>query len=101
MLLSSPDHRGATGPLLFRIGFGVEYVGEESITVKAGKFDALHFRFVSSPGLPQAHPAYDIWCTADGDYVFLKGVIGDYRKPDEAKPKSSAAKAKGGAKRGK
>jgi hypothetical protein len=64
--------------MLFRIGFGVEYVGEESIEVKAGKFDALHFRFVSSPGLPQAHPPYDIWCTADGDYIFLKGVIGGY-----------------------
>jgi len=37
MLLSSPDHRGATGPMLFRIGFGVEYVGEESIEVEAGK----------------------------------------------------------------
>ena len=31
----------------------------------------------------------------------LKGVLGDYRKPEEAKPKQSAAKAKGGAKRGK
>ena len=28
MLLCSPDHRGATGPMLFRIGLGVEYVGE-------------------------------------------------------------------------
>jgi hypothetical protein len=78
MLLSSPDHRGATGPMLFRIGFGVEYVGEEKITVKAGTFDALHYRFVSSPGLPEAHPPYDIWCTADGDFIFLRGVIGGY-----------------------
>ncbi len=31
----------------------------------------------------------------------LKGVLGDYRKPEAAKPKPSAAKAKGGAKRGK
>ncbi len=78
MLLSSPDHRGATGPMLFRIGFGVEYVGEESIEVEAGKFDALHFRFVSSPGLPEAHPPYDIWCTNDGDFTFLRGDIGGY-----------------------
>lgn len=78
MLLSSPDHRGATGPMLFRIGFGVEYVGEESIEVGAGKFDALHFRFVSSPGLPEAHPPYDIWCTNDGDFTFLRGDIGGY-----------------------
>ena len=78
MLLSSPDHRGATGPMLFRIGFGVEYVGEETIEVGAGKFDALHFRFVSSPGLPEAHPPYDIWCSNDGDFLFLRGDIGGY-----------------------
>jgi hypothetical protein len=78
MLLSSPDHRGATGPMLFRIGFGVEYIGEESIEVEAGKFDALHFRFVSSPGLPEAHPPYDIWCTNDDDFIFLRGDIGGY-----------------------
>jgi hypothetical protein len=24
------------------------------------------------------HPPYDIWCTADDDYIFLKGVIGGY-----------------------
>ena len=78
MLLSSPDHRGATGPMLFRIGFGVEYHGEEKIEVGAGQFDALHFRFVSSPGLPEAHPPYDIWCTNDGDFIFLRGDIGGY-----------------------
>jgi hypothetical protein len=78
MLLSSPDHRGATGPMLFRIGFGVEYVGEENIEVEAGRFDALHFRFVSSPGLPEAHPPYDIWCTNDDDFLFLRGDIGGY-----------------------
>lgn len=78
MLLSSPDHRGATGPMLFRIGFGVEYVGEENIDVGAGNFDALHFRFVSSPGLPEAHPPYDIWCTNDDEFLFLRGDIGGY-----------------------
>ena len=30
------------------------------------------------PGLPEAHPPYDIWCTADGDFIFLRGVIGGY-----------------------
>lgn len=78
MLLSSPDHRGATGPMLFRIGMGVEYVGEENIEVRAGRFDALHYRFVASPGLPQEHPPYDVWCTNDGDFIFLKGAVGGY-----------------------
>ena len=78
MLLSSPDHRGATGPLLFRAGLCMDFVGEENIKVEAGTFDALHFRYVSAPGLPVEHPVYDIWCTADGEFVFLKAVIGGY-----------------------
>jgi hypothetical protein len=77
-LLSSPDHRGATGPMLFRVGVHVEYVGEERVTVKAGTFDALHFRYVSAPGLPQEHPPYDVWCTADGEFLFLKGQVAGY-----------------------
>jgi hypothetical protein len=64
--------------MLFRIGFGCEYVGEEHIEVEAGQFDALHYRFVSSPGLPEVHPPYDIWTTADDDFIFLKGDIGGY-----------------------
>jgi hypothetical protein len=78
LLLSSPDHRGATGPLLFRAGLCIDFVGEEKIEVGAGRFDALHFKFVSAPGLPVEHPPYDIWCTADGDFIFLRGVIGGY-----------------------
>ena len=78
ILLSSPDHRGATGPMLFPITMNIEYVGEEKITVGAGTFDALHFRFVGTPGLPQEHPPYDVWCTNDGDYLFLKGAVGGY-----------------------
>ena len=80
ILLSSPDHRGATGPLLFAVAMGLEYVGEERIEVAAGTFDALHFRVVSTPGLPQEHPPYDIWTSADGHYVFLKGEVGGYMK---------------------
>ena len=78
LLLSSPDHRGATGPMLFMIGMHVIYVGQETIEVKAGKFDALHFRLVSAPGLPEPHPDYDLWCTNDGDYLFLLGQIEGY-----------------------
>ena len=80
MMLTSPDHRGATGPALFALGFGIEYVGPERISVPAGSFDALHFRYVDTAGggLPQEHPPYDVWCTADGDYVFLRGAVGGY-----------------------
>jgi hypothetical protein len=79
LMLTSPDHRGATGPLLFPVGFGLEFVGREQVTVKAGSFDALHFRYVDTAGqLPEEHPPYDVWCTADGDYVFLKGAVTGY-----------------------
>jgi hypothetical protein len=79
MMLTSPDHRGATGPMMFRLGFGLEYVGAETVEVAAGRFDALHFRYVDTAGqLPEEHPVYDVWCTADGDYIFLKGAVGGY-----------------------
>jgi hypothetical protein len=79
MMLTSPDHRGATGPMLFALGFGIEYVGPEDVTVAAGHFKALHFRYVDTAGqLPQEHPPYDLWCTADGHYVFLRGAVGGY-----------------------
>ncbi len=78
ILLSSPDHRGATGPMLFPIDLAIEFVGRERLKVVAGKFDALHFRFVDIPGLPLEHPPYDLWCTDDGDYVLLKAAVGGY-----------------------
>jgi len=78
ILLSSPDHRGATGPLLFSIGMNIDYLGAETITVGAGTFEALHFQFPGSDELPVEHPPYDMWCTADGEYTFLKGGVAGY-----------------------
>lgn len=78
MLLSSPDHRGATGPMLFAVDVAISYVGPEPVTVAAGRFDALHFRIVDVPGMPEEHPVYDLWTTADGDYVLLKAAVGGY-----------------------
>lgn len=79
LMLTSPDHRGATGPLLFKSGLGIRYVGEEDITVQAGSFRARHFQVVDTAGnLPEEHPPYDIWCTADDDYLFLKAAVAGY-----------------------
>lgn len=78
MLLSSPDHRGATGPMLFAVDVAISFVGRERLVVAAGAFDALHFRIVDVPGLPEEHPAYDLWTTADGDYVLLKAAVSGY-----------------------
>ena len=78
-MLTSPDHRGATGPMLFALGFGLEFVGRESVTVAAGTFDAFHFRYVDTAGqLPEEHPPYDVWCSADGNYLYLQGGVGGY-----------------------
>ena len=79
MMLTSPDHRGASGPMLFQLGWALAFVGREQVTVAAGTFDALHFQVVDTAGqLPQEHPLYDVWCTDDGDYIFLKGAVGGY-----------------------
>lgn len=79
LALTSPDHRGATGPMLYKMGFALVYVGDESITVPAGTFDARHFQVVDTAGeLPEEHPPYDIWTTADDDNLFLRGSVGGY-----------------------
>lgn len=80
--LPSPDHRGATPPMLAEANIQLEYVGEEAVTVKAGTFDCFHYRFsdehdgmVSSDG---AHPPYDLWVTADEDAIFVQGGVDGY-----------------------
>lgn len=79
LFLTSPDHRGATGPLLFHTGFSIVYVGEEDISVVAGDFRARHFQVTDTAGnLPEEHPPYDVWCTADDDYILLRAGAGGY-----------------------
>ncbi len=80
ILLSSPDHRGATGPMFYEIGMNLLYVGRETVTVGAGTFDAYHLQFPSTKELPEEHPPYDIYVTADGEFTFLKGSVGGYMK---------------------
>jgi len=79
LFLTSPDHRGATGPLFFVTGFALVYVGEEDITVEAGSFRSRHFQVTDTAGnLPDEHPPYDVWCTADDDYILLRAGVGGY-----------------------
>jgi hypothetical protein len=78
-MLSSPDHRGATGPMLFQLGFGIRYVGTERISVGAGDFDSHHFQVVDTAGqLPEEHPPYNVWCSADDDYILLRAGAEGY-----------------------
>lgn len=78
----SPDHRGATPPLLARIDIGAVFVGRETVTVTAGTFAARHFQFVddaaAASGFSSAHPPYDVWITDDEDAVMLQGGVGGY-----------------------
>ena len=77
-VISSTDHRGATGPYIAPVTASVTLVGRETTTVKAGVFETLHFRFGKVHGLPQEHPVYDVWVTADGHYTFVRGTVSGY-----------------------
>ena len=80
--LPSPDHRGATPPLIAETNLQLAYVGEEQVTVAAGTFDCRHFRFSDEHGGMAtdkgAHPVYDLWVTADEDAIFVQGGVGGY-----------------------
>lgn len=78
LYLSSPDHRGATGPMFFPIKLAIQYHGLEKIEVKAGQFEAYRFSFPDVSGLLEEHPEYDLWCTSDGNYILLRAAVGGY-----------------------
>ncbi len=75
--LTSPDHRGASGPMLYPTALRLTYVGDADIEVPAGHFRARHFQ-VAADGLPEEHPPYEVWCTADDDYMLLRARAGGY-----------------------
>jgi len=76
--LTSLDHRGATPPMISGHQIWLEYVGDETITVKAGTFDTRHFQFVGEDTDPLAHPPYHLWVTADEDNIFVRGRVAGY-----------------------
>ena len=85
-LMTSLDHRGATGPSLVwhDPGMIIEFIAEETITVGAGTFDALHFCYGERGSTAQGsnetneHPPYEVWVTADGEFVLLKAQVTGY-----------------------
>lgn len=78
VMLSSPDHRGATGPQLVEVTPSLIFVGEEETTVAAGTFASWHFQFAAVTNMPEEHPPYDVWTTTDGDYIMLKAQVAGY-----------------------
>ena len=85
-LMTSLDHRGATGPSLVwhDAGMRIEYVGEETITVGAGTFDAWHFCYGHRGSTElgsndtNEHPPYEVWVSADDEFVLLKAQVSGY-----------------------
>ena len=72
-LMTSTNHRGATGPMFMTTNSSLEYHGPESLDVPAGRFDCHHFSFV---GTSHGYPPYHMWVTADGHYVFVRATLG-------------------------
>lgn len=87
-LMSSLDHRGATGPSLVwhKPGMIIEYVGETRVTVGAGTFDAWHFCYgergskAMGSNENNEHPPYEVWVTADDNFILLKAEVTGYMK---------------------
>jgi len=80
-LSTSPLLDGASGPLLAVHTAHIEYVGLETITTPAGRFQAHHYRFPPDPAAP-LHPSgtprsEDIWCT-EPDFIFVRAEVHGY-----------------------
>lgn len=78
-LLYSIHHLGADGPRFQTTTSSLSYIGEETITVRAGTFDCHRIAFGD---FSNGHPAYELWITRDPDHVFVKGVVGGYLGSD-------------------
>ena len=76
-LMSSPDHRGATGPLLFPLTFSIVYEADETVTTPAGTFDCIRFSVTDTQGLPDEHPPYRIWTDRKSN-LFIQGGVEGY-----------------------
>ena len=58
ILHSSPEPDGSSGPMMGQWEFGIEFMGEESVTVPAGTFDTLKYRYhLDNYGWPPE----DVW----------------------------------------
>jgi hypothetical protein len=80
MYLPSPDHRGATPPILAPVGIDGVYLGKETVTTPAGTFACKHMQFVDPghSGFSADHPLYDLWITDDERSLFVQGGVGGY-----------------------
>lgn len=82
VMLPSPDHRGATPPMISEVNIDAVFLGRETVTVRAGTFAARHFQFIDdgTSGMAGQHPPYDVWITDDADGIMLQGGVGGYMR---------------------
>jgi hypothetical protein len=78
--LPSPDHRGASPPMIAQVKIDAVFLDRETVTVPAGTFATRHFQFIDdgSAGMATQHPPYDIWITDDADAIFVQGGVEGY-----------------------
>ncbi len=74
-IMSSPLPNGASGPMIGTSNFSAEYLGDETVTVKAGTFACKHFAFPLHGRFSPEH----IWYSGDTDLQFVK-IRWDYSK---------------------
>lgn len=69
MFTPSLNKQGSTGPLLARTALDIVYRGTERVTVPAGTFTTLSFRFTGAEADGNSTaPEYEMWTTDDGCY---------------------------------
>lgn len=75
-IMISIHHLGATGPKIEVTTSGLQYFGDEDVTTPAGTFRCHKVAYVGM--VTNDHPPYVLWVTADGDFLFVKGVVEGY-----------------------
>jgi hypothetical protein len=75
-VMVSTHHLGATGPAIQPTNSGLNYVGQDTITVPAGTFDCYHVQYVGM--VTNNHPPYDLWVTRDAPHIFVFGRVTGY-----------------------
>ena len=75
-IMISIHHLGATGPKIEVTTSGLQYYGDEDITTPAGTFRCHKVAYVGM--VTNDHPPYVLWVTADGEFIFVKGVVEGY-----------------------
>lgn len=71
-LMTTTEHRGATGPVFMTTNSSLEYVGRRMVEVPAGAFDCHCLRFL---GTSHDYPPYELCVTADGHFHFIHAKL--------------------------